>query len=309
MDANHSLRLTLIQYLEGLHRAGVEQIGRPAALAAPLPLLTAAIPPSGSLEPIREVVSHMGDAKPALPQVSPPSYPAPLATPSSTSQVVEMPPRKPVTSPPSGPSKLTTPFAAPPLGSLAERTAALEVLRNEVAACKACKELACTRTQTVFGVGNVRPRVMFFGEAPGADEDKQGEPFVGRAGQLLTDIIKACTWKREEVYIFNALKCRPPDNRTPEDDEIAHCRPFFERQIEIIRPEYIVCVGAIPTKALLETTESIGKMRGKFHNYRGIKVLCTYHPAYLLRNPPAKRLVWDDMKLLLAEMGIELPKK
>lgn len=220
-----------------------------------------------------------------------------------------MPPRKaaPLASP--TPSQLSTPFTVPPLASDRQRSAALEVLRTEVAACKACKELACTRTQTVFGVGAIRPRVMFFGEAPGADEDKQGEPFVGRAGQLLTDIIKACTWKREEVYIFNVLKCRPPDNRTPEDDEIAKCRPFFERQIEIIRPEFIVCVGAVPTQALLETTASVGKMRSKFHNYRGIKVLCTYHPAYLLRNPDAKRHVWDDMKLLLAEMGIELPKK
>lgn len=202
---------------------------------------------------------------------------------------------------PSSPGKLPV--------TKAERIAALDVIRCEVAKCTLCPALAPIRTQTVFGVGNVLPRVCFFGEAPGADEDAQGEPFVGKAGQLLNKIIEACTWKREDVYILNVLKCRPPNNRPPEEAEIANCRPFFERQLEILRPEYIVCLGASAAKSLLKSELSIGKLRGKFHNYGDIKVLATYHPAYLLRNPAAKADVWEDMKLLLREMGVELPKK
>ena len=183
------------------------------------------------------------------------------------------------------------------------------MLAEEVAGCTQCHELATTRTQTVFGVGNPKPRLCFFGEAPGADEDKQGEPFVGRAGQLLNKIIEACGLKREDVYILNVLKCRPPGNRNPAADEVAHCRPFFERQFEILQPEFICCLGRPAMMSLLETTESVGRMRGRFHAYRGAKVLITYHPAYLLRNPPAKRDTWDDMKLLLAEMGLPIPKQ
>jgi DNA polymerase len=192
---------------------------------------------------------------------------------------------------------------------IGERQASLDLLRNEVQACTLCKHLACYRTQTVFGVGSAKPRVVFFGEAPGADEDRLGEPFVGRAGQLLTKIIEACGWKREEVYILNTLKCRPPDNRTPAEDEVANCRPFWEKQLEILHPEFIVCLGAVAAQALLETAVSIGKLRGKFHAYRDSQVVATYHPAYLLRNPDAKRFVWDDMQMLMREMGQEVPKR
>ncbi len=188
-----------------------------------------------------------------------------------------------------------------------DRVAALEVLRCHVAACTLCPELARTRTQTVFGVGNPNARVAFFGEAPGADEDRQGEPFVGRAGQLLTKIIEACGFKREDVYILNVLRCRPPDNRTPSEQEVENCRPWFEGQFHAIKPEYIVCVGAVPTKALFPEMTSIGKMRGRFFEWQGSKVVCTYHPSYLLRNPDAKKYVWDDMKMLLADMGMEIP--
>jgi DNA polymerase len=156
------------------------------------------------------------------------------------------------------------------------------------------------------GVGNPSARLCFFGEAPGADEDQQGEPFVGRAGQLLNNIIAACKLTREEVYIFNVVKCRPPGNRNPEPDETANCRGYFERKLEIIRPEFICCLGAVAAKALLMTEAPIGKLRGKFHKYRDSTVICTYHPAYLLRNPAAKRDVWDDMKMLMARMGVEL---
>lgn len=201
------------------------------------------------------------------------------------------------------------PADSPGTLSIDQRRAALEVINKEVKACTKCRELAETRTQTVFGVGNPQPRIVFFGEAPGADEDKQGEPFVGRAGQLLNKIFEACTFKREDVYIMNVLKCRPPGNRTPLPDEAANCRHFWERQLEVLRPEYVVCLGATAATTMLQTTQSIGRLRGRFHEHQGIKVLATYHPSYLLRNPDAKRDVWEDMKMLLREMGIELPQK
>lgn len=189
-----------------------------------------------------------------------------------------------------------------------QRPAALEVINREVKGCTKCHELAETRTQTVFGVGSVQPRICFFGEAPGADEDKQGEPFVGRAGQLLNKIIEACTFKREDVYILNVLKCRPPGNRPPLPDEATNCRHFWERQIEILRPEFVVCLGSTAATTMLQSTLTIGKLRGRFHDYKGIPVVATYHPSYLLRNPDAKRDVWEDMKMLLARMGVEIPK-
>ena len=188
----------------------------------------------------------------------------------------------------------------------AARQAALEILRGEVAACTRCAELAAGRTQTVFGAGRPDARLVFFGEAPGADEDASGVPFVGRAGQLLTKIIEACTLSRDDVYIMNVLKCRPPGNRAPLPDEVGHCRPFFERQLEIIRPEFICCLGASAARALLHTEEAIGRLRGRWFTHGSAQVICTYHPSYLLRNPAAKRDVWEDMKLLLARMGVEL---
>jgi len=191
----------------------------------------------------------------------------------------------------------------------AEKQARLDVVQKEVAACPRCAELARTRTQTVFGAGNPDARLVFLGEAPGADEDAQGIPFVGRAGQLLTRIIEACTLSRDDVYILNILKCRPPGNRNPLPEEAANCREYLDAQLAIIEPEFIVCLGAVAAKNLLETDASIGRMRGKFYLYNGIRVLCTYHPAYLLRNPAAKRQVWEDMQLLMGEMGIELPEK
>ena len=185
----------------------------------------------------------------------------------------------------------------------------MELIAGEVAVCKLCAELAETRTNTVFGAGNPSARLVFLGEAPGADEDKQGIPFVGRAGQLLTKIIEACTLSRDDVYILNILKCRPPGNRNPLPAEASSCRSFLNRQLAVIRPEFICCLGSVAAQNLLDTDTTIGRLRGSFHDYQGIKVLCTYHPAYLLRNPPAKRQVWEDMQLLMAEMGIELPKK
>ncbi len=184
--------------------------------------------------------------------------------------------------------------------------ATLAILQKEVAPCTRCGELASTRTQTVFGVGNPNARLCFLGEAPGADEDRLGEPFVGRGGQLLNKIIEACRLKREDVYILNMLKCRPPGNRNPLPDELANCRPYLERQLELIEPEYICCLGAVASQNLLGTTTPIGKLRGKFHAYGDVKVVCTFHPAYLLRNPAAKKDCWDDMKFLMHAMGVEL---
>ncbi len=181
----------------------------------------------------------------------------------------------------------------------------LAQLRDGVASCTRCTELAECRTQTVFGVGSATPRLCFLGEGPGADEDRLGEPFVGRAGQLLDKIIEACKMKRQDVYILNTVKCRPPGNRNPLDSELENCWPFAQQQLEILQPEFICCLGAVAAKTLLNTSLSIGKLRQKFHRYLGSQVIVTYHPAYLLRTPGAKAKTWDDMKMLMDAMGIE----
>lgn len=195
--------------------------------------------------------------------------------------------------------------AATPL-TLEERIYQLEQLKCRVAECHRCPELVSSRTQTVFGVGSPTARIMFIGEAPGADEDRLGEPFVGRAGQLLNDIIKACRLKREEVYICNILRCRPPNNRYPRPDEAQNCREYLDGQIAIVNPEYIVCWGSCAAQNLLQTQERISALRQRWYRYKQAKVICTYHPSYLLRNPAAKRDVWEDMKFLFRDMGIDL---
>jgi len=182
--------------------------------------------------------------------------------------------------------------AGPPL-TLAE-------VREELGECTRCK-LCRGRTRIVFGVGNPRAELVFVGEAPGAEEDAQGEPFVGRAGQLLTRIIQAIGLRREDVYICNIIKCRPPANRNPEADEIAACEPFLLKQLEVIGPKVIVALGTFAAQTLLRTKEPISKLRGRFFTYEGIPLLPTFHPAYLLRNPHEKRTVWEDMKLLQRE--------
>ena len=190
------------------------------------------------------------------------------------------------------------------------RAEALAAVARKVAACTRCEELACHRTQTVFGSGNPHTRLVFMGEAPGADEDRQGLPFVGRAGQLLTDIIvKGMGLRREDVYILNTIKCRPPGNRTPVPQEAANCREYLDQQLDILRPEFICCLGAVAAQNLLGTSTSIGQLRGRIHDFRGIKVVCTYHPAYLLRTPEAKRQTWEDIRLLMKEMGLPAVKK
>jgi len=198
---------------------------------------------------------------------------------------------------------------------IAEKTAELDKIAGEVNQCRKC-ELGSLRTNTVPGEGNPSARIMFVGEAPGADEDAQGRPFVGRAGQLLDKVIEACGLKRSDVFIGNILKCRPPENRDPRAEEIISCLPYIQRQIEIINPEIIVALGAHAARTLLNTTKAIGQLRGQFLEYYAgigkppIKLMATYHTAYLLRNytPENRRRVWEDMKKVLAELGLPVPK-
>jgi DNA polymerase len=179
------------------------------------------------------------------------------------------------------------------------RDEALAAIRADIGEdCSRCKLHTLGRTQIVFGVGNPEADLMFVGEAPGGDEDIQGVPFVGRAGQLLTKIIEAIDLKRDDVYIANVIKCRPPGNRNPEPDEVAQCQPFLFRQIEIVQPKVIVALGKFAAQTLLQTQDPISRLRGRVFDYRGAKLIPTFHPAYLLRNPGSKREVWEDMKLV-----------
>ena len=189
---------------------------------------------------------------------------------------------------------------------------ALASLRAEIGDCVLCK-LHTGRTHLVFGSGNPNADLMFVGEGPGEEEDRQGQPFVGKAGQLLTRIIEAMGLKREKVYIANIVKCRPPRNRNPEPDEIARCFPFIRRQIEIIRPKVICTLGGFASQTILGTGRKISQLRGQFHDLdilaeENIKVMPTFHPAYLLRNPQDKKRVWEDMKLIMEHLDLDLPQ-
>jgi len=200
------------------------------------------------------------------------------------------------------PARTADLFADPGL----RQAGSLDALREHIGNCQRCK-LAGGRTNLVFGVGNPDAALMFVGEGPGRDEDLQGEPFVGRAGQLLTEIItKGMKLRRQDVYIANVVKCRPPDNRNPEPDEISACMPFLARQIDLVGPRVIVALGTFAAQTLLDVKTPITRMRGVWHDYRGVKVMPTFHPAYLLRNPGDKRLVWADIKLVMAELELPL---
>lgn len=184
----------------------------------------------------------------------------------------------------------------------------LPLIRDFIGDCTRCK-LSKGRTKIVFGAGSPKARLMFVGEGPGRDEDLSGEPFVGRAGKLLTDMIKAMGLQREDVYIANIVKCRPPENRQPEHDEVEACSPFLMRQIDVIRPQVICTLGNTPTQTLLQTTQGISKFRGQWFDFRNTRLLPTYHPAYLLRNPAAKADVWKDLQKVMAVLGLQAPKK
>jgi len=181
-------------------------------------------------------------------------------------------------------------------------------IREDIGECTRCK-LHKGRNRIVFGDGNPKARLVFIGEGPGAEEDKQGIPFVGRAGKLLTQMIEAMGLQRQDVYICNVVKCRPPENRRPEDDEVSTCSPYLLRQLDTIAPKVLVCLGAVAAQTLLETNRGISQFRGEWLDWRGHKLMATYHPAYLLRNPAAKSEVWKDLQKVMAELGLQLPKK
>lgn len=214
-------------------------------------------------------------------------------------------------------SSSVTPSAAPlptvKSASLFEKSAqiegdSLERIREDLGDCKRCR-LCQQRNTIVFGSGSARAQLVFVGEGPGRDEDIQGLPFVGRAGKLLTQMIEAMGLKREDVYICNVVKCRPPENRAPEPDEMETCSPYLYRQLAVIQPKVVVCLGAIAFQALYGAKQSISRLRGQWLEFRGIPMMATYHPAYLLRNPNAKGDVWDDLKKVMAHLGLKIPSK
>lgn len=185
----------------------------------------------------------------------------------------------------------------------------LRLIREDIGDCTRCRLHKQGRKQIVFGVGNSRAELMFIGEAPGADEDEQGEPFVGRAGQLLNNMIKAMGLRREDIYIANIIKCRPPNNRTPERDECDTCSPFLMRQIKAIGPKVLVALGAVAAKTLLAVNAPMSELRGRWFDFRGTKLAVTYHPAFLLRDPRQKKEAWKDLQMVMKELGLRLPEK
>lgn len=204
------------------------------------------------------------------------------------------------------PVKTQTPLSLPPL--LSDKPSALTLIREDIGECTRCR-LHKGRTNLVFGVGNVNADLMFVGEGPGADEDAKGEPFVGRAGQLLNNMISAMGIKREDVYIANVVKCRPPSNRTPEKDECDVCSPFLMRQVDVIKPKVIVALGAVAAKNLLAVNDSMANLRGRWYDFRNSKLLVTYHPAYLLRDPRQKKEAWKDLQMVMKYLGMNPPAK
>lgn len=300
------LRSATLQYLQSLRRAGVTHLPRPQRSA---PLEATAAPTPKQTAPPRP---HGPQTRAAVPQprsneVSPANAVSERDARPSAAVVPGEAPRPRVAEVGRSTSELRrlVQTEGNPL-TREEREKRLRAVACEVAKCRRCEELAESRTQTVFGVGSPEARIMFIGEAPGADEDRQGEPFVGKAGQLLNKIIEACQIRREELYICNTLRCRPPGNRTPTSAEAANCREFLDAQIALVDPEYIVCWGNVAAQNLLNTKQSMARMRQMFHQHGRAKVLCTYHPSYLLRNPPAKKEVWEDMQFLFRDMGVDL---
>jgi len=321
------LKFALVQVLENYRRCGVTRLERePAdALAAAVVdrLRAVATPPpvavvrtlhqTGTPAPERSGARPASASAGAVsPAYSSPAYssagPPSEVSQSSISQSSAPTPTEPLVAADASTvaHRLSTGGATweLPVLALDDRHVRFTELRQQVAACRQCGDIVSYRQQTVFGSGPLSPTVCFMGEAPGADEDRTGEPFVGKAGQLLSKIIAAMKLQREEVYILNALKCRPPQNRTPVPDEITHCRNFVATQLNVLQPKYIVCLGSVAVQSLLQSTLPIGRLRGRFHDYRGAQVVVTYHPSYLLRNESAKRLVWEDMQMLMREMGL-----
>jgi uracil-DNA glycosylase family 4 len=196
-----------------------------------------------------------------------------------------------------------------PESGIADPAQALRVIREDLGDCTRCRLSKQGRKQIVFGVGNPNADLMFIGEAPGADEDQQGEPFVGRSGQLLTNMIKAMGLRREDIYIANIIKCRPPGNRTPERDECDTCSPFLMRQIAVVKPKAIVALGAVAAKTLLAINAPMSEFRGRWYDFQGTRLAVTFHPAYLLRDPRQKKETWKDLQMVMKELGLAIPAK
>jgi DNA polymerase len=275
--------------VEPIQSAAIEsRRAMPTAVASNV---TNTAPPARSPDDITAAIRRsVGSAATSAPPVASPPTPVPPSRPAVTQPILV---------------SLDGPYPISPL-PINERIERLRARAADVSQCVRCDVLCSSRKQTVYGEGDVGAKVCFFGEAPGEEEDSTGRPFVGRSGALLTKMIEACTLSRDQVYILNTVKCRPPGNRNPTPDEIANCREYFEEQLQIIQPQYIVCLGLVAVQTLLKTTQSIGKLRSRFHKYHNSKVLATYHPSYLLRYPDVKREAWTDLKMLMADMGIDV---
>ncbi len=333
-DSYTSLLDAVIAHLEELKADGSKfvSVGPEvlAALAAPVSRTpTVAAPAAASVTATgRTTVALGAERTTPRPQATPPPAEPPRA-PAPPAAPVFAPAPKPIFSTPTPVPAVATPAAAKvpssPRGEVfnspvlppTEKLAALAELRARVLACEKCPQLVATRTQVVFGVGNPEATLMFVGEAPGADEDRLGEPFVGAAGELLTKIIRAMGFTRETVYIANILKCRPDTpgqssgNRKPTPEEMATCAPYLLTQIELVRPQVLVALGATATTGLLGLTEGITRLRGNWQTFRGLPVMPTYHPAYLIHNPDnrEKRKVWEDMLQVMAKLGLPISDK
>jgi DNA polymerase len=249
------------------------------------------------LAAVPEEQTAAGNQNPGTPALASESWEAP-AQPSLSLEDQPIPPRRPIPAPPQVAAAV----------SPANRAAALQLIRDEIGDCTRCP-LHSGRNKLVFGDGSPSARLMFVGEGPGADEDAQGLPFVGKAGQLLNNMIAAMGLKREEVYIANVVKCRPPGNRVPEQEEGATCTPFLFRQIDVIRPQVLVALGATAATWLLGARQPLAGLRGRVHAVRGTQLIVTYHPAYLLRDPRQKKEAWADLQIAMRELGLKLPAK
>lgn len=224
-------------------------------------------------------------------------------------QRAQMTPRAKARSPVLSEPKVVESVTPRPESAVSDPVQALKIIREDLGDCTRCVLHKQGRKQIVFGVGNPNADLMFVGEAPGADEDLQGEPFVGRAGQLLNNMIKAMGLQREQVYIANIIKCRPPGNRTPEREECETCSPFLMRQIEVVKPKAIVALGAVAAKTLLAINSSMADLRGRWYDFRGTKLAVTYHPAFLLRDPRQKKETWKDLQMVMKYLELPIPAK
>jgi uracil-DNA glycosylase len=232
-------------------------------------------------------------------------YRRPIAEPDSVAEPEQREEMPPTIAMPRVENDMVAP--AKPESGVSDPIKALRIIRDDLGDCTRCVLHKQGRKQIVFGVGNPKADLMFIGEAPGADEDQQGEPFVGRAGQLLNNMIKAMGLRREDVYIANIIKCRPPGNRTPERDECETCSPFLMRQIAVIKPKVIVALGAVAAKTLLAVNAPMAELRGRWYDFRGTKLAVTYHPAFLLRDPRQKKEAWKDLQRVMKELGLSMP--